>query len=164
MNAEARCAPGSTDTVYRTPHGLDKPGAHSSARDVLKLAQLDMASPVFRGLAGPQDGHDPRPPAADEQHAAAAYASLDGVKTGHTDEAGGTSRRAPIGTECGCTRSCSARPTRRSAIATWRACSTGATLRFPIPHRTLAGNGCHECVTLVSSGSRLLRFRRTRAN
>ena len=48
MNAEAR-ALGLRDTVYRTPHGLDEPGAHSSAHDVLTLARLDMASPIFRG-------------------------------------------------------------------------------------------------------------------
>ena len=69
MNAEARRL-GLRDTVYRTPHGLDEPGAHSSARDVLALARLDMASPVFRALAGPAHGHDPRPPPADQQHAA----------------------------------------------------------------------------------------------
>ena len=50
MNAEAR-ALGLRDTIYRTPHGLDEPGAHSSAHDVLTLARLDMTSPVFRSLA-----------------------------------------------------------------------------------------------------------------
>ena len=69
MNAEARRL-GLKDTVYRTPHGLDEPGAHSSARDVLKLARLDMASPIFSGLARPEHRLDPRPPPADEQHAA----------------------------------------------------------------------------------------------
>ena len=38
----------------------------------------------------------------------------------------GTSRRAPSATACGCTRSCSERPTRRIRDATSRACSTGA--------------------------------------
>ena len=126
MNAEAR-ALGLRDTAYRTPHGLDEPGAHSSARDVLTLARLDMASPIFRALARPQDGHDPRPPPADEQHAArratrASTASRPGTPT----RPAGTSRRAPTAAACGSTRSCSARPTRRSATATSRACSTGA--------------------------------------
>ena len=77
------------DTVYRTPHGLDEPGAHSSAHDVLTLARLDMASPVFRALARRKvisiPGH-PNLPTSNTL--LAAYAGLDGVKTGHTDEAG----------------------------------------------------------------------------
>jgi D-alanyl-D-alanine carboxypeptidase (penicillin-binding protein 5/6) len=88
MNAEAR-ALGMRDTVYRTPHGLDEPGAHSSAHDVLTLARLDMASPVFRALARRKvvtiPGH-PNLPTSNTL--LAAYAGLDGVKTGHTDEAG----------------------------------------------------------------------------
>ena len=70
MNAEAR-ALGMRDTVYRTPHGLDEPGAHSSAHDVLTLARLDMASPIFRALARRKDDRDPGAPRpADQQHAA----------------------------------------------------------------------------------------------
>jgi serine-type D-Ala-D-Ala carboxypeptidase (penicillin-binding protein 5/6) len=88
MNAEAR-ALGLDDTVYRTPHGLDEPGAHSSARDVLALARLDMASPFFRALARRRavtiPGHANLPTS---NTLLAAYAGLDGVKTGHTDQAG----------------------------------------------------------------------------
>jgi serine-type D-Ala-D-Ala carboxypeptidase (penicillin-binding protein 5/6) len=88
MNGEARRL-GLVDTVYRTPHGLDEPGAHSSARDVLTLARLDMASSFFRGLARRQivtiPGHANLPTS---NTLLAAYAGLDGVKTGHTDEAG----------------------------------------------------------------------------
>jgi D-alanyl-D-alanine carboxypeptidase (penicillin-binding protein 5/6) len=88
MNAEAR-ALGLRDTVYRTPHGLDEPGAHSSAHDVLTLARLDMSSPVFRGLARRRSvtisGHANLPTS---NTLLATYAGLDGVKTGHTDEAG----------------------------------------------------------------------------
>jgi D-alanyl-D-alanine carboxypeptidase (penicillin-binding protein 5/6) len=88
MNAEAR-ALGLRDTVYRTPHGLDEPGAHSSAHDVLTLARLDMTSPVFRSLARRRSvtipGHAMLPTS---NTLLATYAGLDGVKTGHTDEAG----------------------------------------------------------------------------
>ena len=88
MNAEAR-ALGLRDTVYRTPHGLDEPGAHSSARDVLTLARLDMSSPLFRALARRRSvtipGHAKLPTS---NTLLATYAGLDGVKTGHTDEAG----------------------------------------------------------------------------
>ncbi|HET6172814.1 MAG TPA: D-alanyl-D-alanine carboxypeptidase family protein [Gaiellales bacterium] len=88
MNAEARRL-GLRGTTYRTPHGLDEPGAHSSAHDVLTLAQLDMASPIFRQYARRQaitiPGH-PNLPSSNTL--LAAYAGLDGVKTGHTDQAG----------------------------------------------------------------------------
>ena len=88
MNAEAR-ALGLRETVYRTPHGLDEPGAHSSAHDVLTLARLDMTSPVFRSLARRRSvtipGHAMLPTS---NTLLATYAGLDGVKTGHTDEAG----------------------------------------------------------------------------
>jgi D-alanyl-D-alanine carboxypeptidase (penicillin-binding protein 5/6) len=88
MNAEARRL-GLVDTVYRTPHGLDEPGAHSTAHDVLTLARLDMRSPIFRTLARRQivsiPGHPDLPTS---NTLLAAYAGLDGVKTGHTDEAG----------------------------------------------------------------------------
>jgi D-alanyl-D-alanine carboxypeptidase (penicillin-binding protein 5/6) len=88
MNAEARRL-GLIDTVYRTPHGLDEPGAHSSAHDVLTLARLDMASPIFRGLARRQIVSIPGHPNLPTSNTLLAiYPGLDGVKTGHTDEAG----------------------------------------------------------------------------
>ncbi len=87
MNAEARRL-GLRDTAYRTPHGLDEPGAHSSARDVLALARLDMASPIFRGLAGRRTVTIPGHRLQTSNTLLRAYAGLDGVKTGHTDEAG----------------------------------------------------------------------------
>jgi D-alanyl-D-alanine carboxypeptidase (penicillin-binding protein 5/6) len=87
MNAEARRL-GMRDTVYRTPHGLDEPGAHSSARDVLTLARLDMASPIFSGLAGRRTVSIPGHRLQTSNTLLSAYAGLDGVKTGHTDEAG----------------------------------------------------------------------------
>ena len=87
MNAEARRL-GLRDTVYRTPHGLDEPGAHSSARDVLELARLDMASPVFRALARRRVATIPGHLLESSNTLLAVYAGLDGVKTGHTDKAG----------------------------------------------------------------------------
>ena len=88
MNAEARRL-GMVDTVYRTPHGLDAPGAHSSAHDVLTLARLDMASPAFRALARRRIVTIPRHANLRTSNTLlAVYAGLDGVKTGHTDQAG----------------------------------------------------------------------------
>ena len=145
MNAEARRL-GLHDTVYRTPHGLDEPGAHSSARDVLALARLDMASPIFRGARRPAQRHDPRTPPADQQHPAgapmrASTASRPDTRT----RPAGTSRRAPTGAACGSTRSCWARPTRPGAIATSRACSTGA---------STATSGRGSCAPGRRSGTR----------
>jgi D-alanyl-D-alanine carboxypeptidase (penicillin-binding protein 5/6) len=87
MNAEAHRL-GLRDTVYRTPHGLDEPGAHSSARDVLELARLDMESPIFRGLAGRRTVSIPGHRLQTSNTLLPLYAGLDGVKTGHTDQAG----------------------------------------------------------------------------
>jgi D-alanyl-D-alanine carboxypeptidase (penicillin-binding protein 5/6) len=87
MNAEAR-ALGLRDTAYRSPHGLDQPGAHSSARDVLTLARLDMASPLFRSLAGRRTVTIPGHRLQTSNTLLPAYAGLNGVKTGHTDQAG----------------------------------------------------------------------------
>ena len=89
MNAEARRL-GLRDTVYRTPHGLDEPGAHSSAHDVLD------ARATGHGLARLPRPRAPADASTIPGHAMlqtsntllAAYAGLDGVKTGHTDEAG----------------------------------------------------------------------------
>jgi len=87
MNAEAHRL-GLRETVYRTPHGLDEPGAHSSARDVLALARLDMASPIFSGLAGRRTVSIPGHRLQTSNTLLPVYAGLDGVKTGHTDQAG----------------------------------------------------------------------------
>jgi D-alanyl-D-alanine carboxypeptidase (penicillin-binding protein 5/6) len=87
MNAEARRL-GLRDTVYRTPHGLDAPGAHSTARDVLRLSRISMASPVFRRLARSRTASIPGHRLQSSNTLLATYAGLDGVKTGHTDKAG----------------------------------------------------------------------------
>ena len=71
MNAEARRL-GLRDTVYRTPHGLDEPGAHSSARDVLTLARAGHGLADLQRARAAAHRHHPRAPPAGEQHAAAA--------------------------------------------------------------------------------------------
>ncbi len=87
MNAEARRL-GLRDTAYRTPHGLDEPGAYSSARDVLKLSQITMSSSLFRRLAGQRTVTIPGHRLQTSNTLLSVYAGLNGVKTGHTDEAG----------------------------------------------------------------------------
>jgi D-alanyl-D-alanine carboxypeptidase (penicillin-binding protein 5/6) len=49
MNARARSL-GLTDTHYVRPDGLDASGHVSSARDVTKLARIDMRSPLVRSI------------------------------------------------------------------------------------------------------------------
>ena len=127
MNAEAR-ALGLRDTVYRTPHGLDEPGAHSSARDVLTLARLDMASPIFRALARRQvvtiPGHANLP---------TSNTLLRGLRRPRRrqDRAHRRGRLEPRGERRARRRAAvrdPARGARRGAVATAtsRACSTGA--------------------------------------
>jgi D-alanyl-D-alanine carboxypeptidase (penicillin-binding protein 5/6) len=88
MNAKAK-ENGLRDTRFVRPDGLDAPGEHSSARDVLRLAQIAMHSRAIRDVV-------------DERTATIAgdrvlhtwndllgvFPGLVGVKTGHTDDAG----------------------------------------------------------------------------
>lgn len=87
MNAEAS-ALDLHETVYRTPYGLDVAGAHSSARDVLTLSRLLMADARFRALARRSVVVIPGHRLASRNGLLLHYRSLDGVKTGHTDDAG----------------------------------------------------------------------------
>ena len=125
MNAEARRL-GLKDTVYRTPHGLDEPGAHSSARDVLKLAQIDMRRRFSERWPG---GRGSRSPATASRRATRCWPPMrawTASRPATPTRRAGTSRRAPIAMGCGSMRSCSAHPTRPTATATSRGCSTGA--------------------------------------
>jgi D-alanyl-D-alanine carboxypeptidase (penicillin-binding protein 5/6) len=87
MNAEARRL-GLRRTHYRTPYGLDTPGQYSSAHDVLRLAVLDMRNPVFRDLVRRPRGAIPGHTFVSRNDLLATYAGTDGVKTGHTRQAG----------------------------------------------------------------------------
>lgn len=51
MNAKAR-ALGLRHTAFRNPHGLDQPGHHSSARDVVALLSAALHDPFIRHWAG----------------------------------------------------------------------------------------------------------------
>jgi D-alanyl-D-alanine carboxypeptidase (penicillin-binding protein 5/6) len=87
MNAEARRL-GLRHTHYRTPYGLDTPGQYSSASDVLRLAQLDMQNPVFRSIVRRPRGAIPGHSFVSRNDLLTTYAGTDGVKTGHTNDAG----------------------------------------------------------------------------
>jgi serine-type D-Ala-D-Ala carboxypeptidase (penicillin-binding protein 5/6) len=87
MNAEAAAA-GLDATRYANPVGLDDPAQHSSAADVARLARDLMQDPAFRGIVAAEsttlDGSEL--PATNDL--LGTYPGADGIKTGHTDEAG----------------------------------------------------------------------------
>lgn len=106
MNARA-AELGLTATRFANPHGLDAPGHHSSARDLVRLARAAMRNPYFREVVAMRTASIPGPGA----RGARVYQSrngllaldpeADGVKSGMTDGAGyalvARSRRAGLG-------------------------------------------------------------------
>jgi D-alanyl-D-alanine carboxypeptidase (penicillin-binding protein 5/6) len=88
MNARARVL-GLRDTHFVRPDGLDAPGHYSSARDVTRLAEIVMHSPVVRSIvrertdtiAGGRVLHT-------WNDLLGSFPGLIGVKTGHTTAAG----------------------------------------------------------------------------
>jgi len=92
MNAEARKL-GLVHTHYTTPIGLDTPGNYSTAADLVKLADYDMThSPYFaRIVALPRanlySGNHVRT-VVNRNDLVGRYPWIDGVKTGHTLDAG----------------------------------------------------------------------------
>jgi D-alanyl-D-alanine carboxypeptidase (penicillin-binding protein 5/6) len=91
MNTEARQL-GLSDTHYSTPIGLDDSGNYSSARDLARLAMLDLRHSSFAKIVGlPQAGlltgaHQRL--VTNRNALVARYPFVDGVKTGHTSGAG----------------------------------------------------------------------------
>jgi D-alanyl-D-alanine carboxypeptidase (penicillin-binding protein 5/6) len=91
MNAEARKL-GLTHTHYSTPIGLDDPHNYSTARDLAHLAMLDMRHPAFAKIvdlpqAGLLTGARQRL-VTNRNDLVQRYPFVDGVKTGHTLDAG----------------------------------------------------------------------------
>jgi serine-type D-Ala-D-Ala carboxypeptidase (penicillin-binding protein 5/6) len=89
MNAEARRL-GLRETHFVTPHGLDRPGHVSSARDVVALLRVALANRTIRRIAATEhaeiDGHD----LDTTDDLLAHFPALVAGKTGHTDDAGWT--------------------------------------------------------------------------
>ena len=91
MNARARTL-GLAHTHYANPIGLDAPGNYSSARDLAMLARRLMLNPVFaatvdRPGATLRSGLHPRT-IHNRNLLIGRYRFVDGVKTGHTIDAG----------------------------------------------------------------------------
>jgi D-alanyl-D-alanine carboxypeptidase (penicillin-binding protein 5/6) len=92
MNAEARHL-GLRDTHYTTPIGLDTPGNYSTARDLAHLAQYDLThSKFFARMVSLKSAvvmAGGRPvTVANRNDLVARFPWIDGVKTGHTLQAG----------------------------------------------------------------------------
>jgi serine-type D-Ala-D-Ala carboxypeptidase (penicillin-binding protein 5/6) len=87
MNAEAAAA-GLDATRYTNPVGLDDPAQHSSAADVAHLARDLMQDPAFRRIVAAESTtlNGSELPATNDL--LGTYPGADGIKTGHTDEAG----------------------------------------------------------------------------
>jgi D-alanyl-D-alanine carboxypeptidase (penicillin-binding protein 5/6) len=87
MNAEAAAA-GLDATRYANPTGLDDPAQHSSAADVARLARDLMQDPAFRRIVAAESTtlNGSELPATNDL--LGTYPGADGIKTGHTPEAG----------------------------------------------------------------------------
>ena len=87
MNAEAAAA-GLDATRYANPVGLDDPAQHSSAADVAHLARDLMQDPAFRRIVAAESIRIDGSELPTTNDLLGAYRGADGIKTGHTDEAG----------------------------------------------------------------------------
>jgi len=89
MNAKA-AELGLQDTHFVTPHGLDRPGHVSSARDVVKLARVALANPVIRRMAASETAEVAGQELGTTDDLLSSFPPLVAGKTGHTDDAGWT--------------------------------------------------------------------------
>jgi D-alanyl-D-alanine carboxypeptidase (penicillin-binding protein 5/6) len=87
MNAEAAAA-GLDTTRYANPTGLDDPAQYSSAADVARLARDLMRDRVFRQIVAAESTTIDGSVLPATNDLLGAYRGADGLKTGHTDEAG----------------------------------------------------------------------------
>lgn len=93
MNDRA-AALGLTETSFENPHGLDGPGHHTSARDLLNLARVAMENPEFATLVRTRTAVLPPEPdgtarvVQNTNKLLTTYPGAIGVKTGYTNQAG----------------------------------------------------------------------------
>ena len=87
MNAAAAQL-GLTNTVAANPIGLDAPGAHSSARDVISVAAMLMQDQTFREAVAKPTARLHGKIFASTNKLLTTYEGADGIKTGHTTGAG----------------------------------------------------------------------------
>jgi len=95
MNEKA-ASMGLTRTRFANPHGLDESGHRASPRDLLVLGRAVMANPFLRDLVGSRTVTLPGPGGSgtrrlqSENDLLSIMPDADGIKTGHTDDAGYT--------------------------------------------------------------------------
>ena len=91
MNARAADL-GLRDTHYVTPYGLDRPGHHTSARDLARLWEVAMRRADFRALVATRSARLPGPARfrkfTNTNQLLGSYAWAVGGKTGFTNDAG----------------------------------------------------------------------------
>jgi D-alanyl-D-alanine carboxypeptidase (penicillin-binding protein 5/6) len=87
MNTEAAAA-GLDATRYANPDGLDDPAQHSSAADVAHLAHDLMQDPTFRHIVAAESTSLDGTELPTTNDLLGTYPGANGIKTGHTDEAG----------------------------------------------------------------------------
>jgi serine-type D-Ala-D-Ala carboxypeptidase (penicillin-binding protein 5/6) len=87
MNAEAAAA-GLDATRYTNPTGLDDPAQHSSATDIAHLARDLMQDPAFHRIVAAESTSLNGSELPTTNDLLGGYQGADGIKTGHTDEAG----------------------------------------------------------------------------
>jgi D-alanyl-D-alanine carboxypeptidase len=79
-------------THYVTPFGLDRPGHHTSARDLARLWEVAMRRPDFRALVAIRSARLPGPPSLRKFTSTdlllGSYQWVEGGKTGFTSDAG----------------------------------------------------------------------------
>ncbi|HEX8861750.1 MAG TPA: D-alanyl-D-alanine carboxypeptidase family protein, partial [Actinomycetes bacterium] len=83
---------GLRETHYVTPYGLDRPGHHTSARDLARLWEVAMRRADFRSLvsmrSGQLPGASPQRKFVNTNQLLGTYPWVVGGKTGFTDDAG----------------------------------------------------------------------------
>jgi serine-type D-Ala-D-Ala carboxypeptidase (penicillin-binding protein 5/6) len=83
---------GLRETHYVTPYGLDRPGHHTSARDLARLWEVAMRRADFRSLvsmrSGRLPGASPQRKFVNTNQLLGSYPWVVGGKTGFTDDAG----------------------------------------------------------------------------
>jgi D-alanyl-D-alanine carboxypeptidase (penicillin-binding protein 5/6) len=99
MNDEAALL-GLHETHFVTPHGLDRPGHVSSARDVVALLRTALEDPVIRRIAATERADVAGRDLDTTDDLLASFPALVAGKTGHTDNAGwaevAEARRGPV--------------------------------------------------------------------
>ncbi len=79
---------GLAETQFANPEGLDAPGHHTSAKDLLTLTQADWAFPLFQRIVGTASVSVAGHALQSTNEMLGSYAGVNGVKTGTTDVAG----------------------------------------------------------------------------